>query len=191
MPVHIALLRAVNLGGSTSLQMESLRALLRRMGFEGVRSLLQSGNLVFGSDSRSGSPLESVLEDAIEANFALRTDVFVRPAPEWHSIVTQNPFPREAARDPSHLVVTVLKAAPSATAWKGLDAAIRGPEVVRGAGRHAYIVYPEGIGRSRLTAALIERQLGTRGTSRNWNTVVKLDALASGSDERRPVGPKR
>ena len=55
--------------------------------------------------------------------------------------------------------------------------AITGPEVVRASGRHAYIVYPNGTGRSRLTNALIEKHLGTRGTGRNWNTVLKLRAL--------------
>jgi len=49
---------------------------------------------------------------------------------------------------------------------------------VHGDGQQAYIVYPDGIGRSRLTAALIERKLATRGTARNWNTVMKLAALA-------------
>jgi uncharacterized protein (DUF1697 family) len=57
-----------------------------------------------------------------------------------------------------------------------LQAAIRGPEMVRSVGRQLYVAYPEGIGRSRLTGSLIERRLGTRGTGRNWNTVVKLAA---------------
>jgi uncharacterized protein (DUF1697 family) len=186
MSVHIALLRAVNVGGSTPVQMAALRALLTQMGFGEVRSLLHSGNLVFGGGSPGGSSLEPALEAAIAKRFALQIDVFVRTASEWHTIVAQNPFPREAEQDPGRLVVTVLKGAPSATAWKGLDAAIRGPEVVRGVGRHAYIVYPEGTGRSRLTLALIERQLGTRGTSRNWNTVTKLDVMASRTDGQRP-----
>ena len=61
---------------------------------------------------------------------------------------------------------------------RALQAAITGPEVVRADGAHAYIIYPDGVGRSRLTHALIERKLGTRGTGRNWNTVLKLAALA-------------
>lgn len=61
---------------------------------------------------------------------------------------------------------------------KALQAALTGPEVVRAEGRQAYIVYPNGIGRSRLTHTVIEKKLGTRGTSRNWNTVLKLRALA-------------
>ena len=62
---------------------------------------------------------------------------------------------------------------------KALQQAIKGREVVRAKGRFAYIVYPDGIGRSKLTSALIEKMLGTRGTGRNWNTVLKLAALAA------------
>jgi len=60
-----------------------------------------------------------------------------------------------------------------------LGQAIVGREVIRAGGRHLYIVYPDGIGRSRLTNALIEQKLGTQGTARNWNTVLKLAALAA------------
>jgi uncharacterized protein (DUF1697 family) len=71
-----------------------------------------------------------------------------------------------------------LKSAACAAAFAALRAAITGPESLHGDGRHAYIFYPEGIGRSRLTSMFIERKLGTRGTARNWNTVTKLAELA-------------
>ena len=60
----------------------------------------------------------------------------------------------------------------------GRQAAIKGPEIVRGEGRQAYIVYPDGVGRSKLTATLIEKKLRTRATGRNWNTVLKLGKLS-------------
>ena len=72
-----------------------------------------------------------------------------------------------------------LKGAPAGKVVGALQASITGPEVVRAEGKHLYITYPAGIGRSRLTTALIERSLGTRGTGRNWNTVLKLGALAA------------
>jgi uncharacterized protein (DUF1697 family) len=181
MPVYVGLLRGVNLGGSTQVRMEDLRALLSRVGFEGVQSLLQSGNVVFRSDERDSDRLEKWLEERAAKDLQLRTDFFLRTADEWSSIISGNPFAREAEADPSHLVVTLLKVAPPKDAWGRLDAAIQGRERVRGGGRHAYIVYPDGIGRSRLTAALIEKNLGTRGTSRNWNTVTKLALVASDS----------
>jgi uncharacterized protein (DUF1697 family) len=76
--------------------------------------------------------------------------------------------------------VMVLKAAPTAAAVAELQAAIKGPERVEARGRQAYIVFPEGIGRSKLTPAILERRLGAGSTGRNWNTVMKLAAMAEG-----------
>jgi uncharacterized protein (DUF1697 family) len=142
-----------------------------------VQSLLQSGNLVFRSHARATTQLERSLEDAAAKRLGLETDFFVRTADEWNAIIDGNPFPEQAQRDPSHLLVVFLKEAPNRADVTALQRAITGREVVRARGRHAYIVYPDGIGRSRLTSALIEEKLGTRGTGRNWNTVLKLGAL--------------
>ena len=174
---YIGLLRAVNLGGHHQVAMPALRELLTRLGFTDPRTLLQSGNVVFGCDRRPAAELESALEAEVERRLKVATDFFVRTAEEWRDIVARNPFLKEAERDPSHLVLMALKDRPTAQAVQDLRAAITGPEVVRADGRHAYIVYPDGIGRSRLTNALIEKKLRTRGTGRNWNTVLKLNAL--------------
>jgi uncharacterized protein (DUF1697 family) len=176
--VYIALLRAVNLGNYNQVAMADLRDCLGRLGLGNPRSLLQSGNLVFQSDERRGDKLERLLETEVEKRLGLRTDFFVRSAEEWKALVSHNPFPKEAERDPGHLVVVCLKAAPDAAALKALQEAITGPELVGAEGKQAYVVYPNGIGRSRLTMTMIEKKLGARGTGRNWNTVLKLEALA-------------
>ena len=178
MTTHLALLRGINVGGHKLVAMADLRDLLIHLGFEDVRSVLQSGNLVFRSATRSAARLERLLETEAEKRLALHTDFFVRTAAEWQDIIARNPFPKEAARDPGHLLVVFLKDAPGAKNAKALVAAITGPEIVRVDGRQAYIYYPDGVGRSRLTNALIEAKLGTRATGRNWNTVVRLGALA-------------
>ncbi|MCI4319088.1 MAG: DUF1697 domain-containing protein [Thermoplasmata archaeon] len=175
---YVALLRAVNVGG-TVLKMERLRRAAEGLGLSDVRTLLQSGNLVFRSRASDPARLEEELQRTIAASEGLATDVFVRPAREWREVLLGNPFPQEAVDDPGRLVVTALKGPPPPSAWTELHAAIPGRERVQGIGRHAYIVYPDGQGRSKLTIALIERKLGTRGTSRNWNTVRKLEAAAS------------
>jgi uncharacterized protein (DUF1697 family) len=179
MTVFVGLLRAVNLGGSTQVRMAELAGLLGRSGFEEVRTVLQSGNVVFRGKESDPSRIERTIESQLLGSLGLSTDVFVRRASEWQEIVRRNPFPRAAEADPAHLVVTVLKHAPTGDGWKALRGAIRGSEVVAGSGREAYIVYPDGIGHSKLTAAVIEKNLATRGTSRNWNTVLKLDQLVS------------
>jgi uncharacterized protein (DUF1697 family) len=176
--MHIALLRGVNLAGHRSVAMADLRAFATALGFADVRTLLQSGNLVFRGDGRSCAALEQLFETESAQHLGLRTDFHVRTAKEWKAVIADNPFPAEATRDPSHLVVLFLKKAPGAKAFVTLQDAITGPERVLGRGRQAYIYYPDGQGRSKLTPAMIDKTLGA-GTARNWNTVTKL-AEASG-----------
>ena len=175
---HVALLRAVNLAGYNKVGMADLKALLAGLGFEDAQTLLQSGNIVFTGGTKTTASLEQALERAAAKQLELETDFFVRTATEWQAIGDANPFPREAKDDPSHLLAVILKDDVSAANVAALQKAIVGREVVRAKGRCLYVVYPDGIGRSKLTTAIIEKKLGTRGTGRNWNTVVKLAALA-------------
>lgn len=178
MTIQIALLRGVNVGGHNAVAMSDLRDLLTQLGFAGGRSILQSGNLVFRADARAGVDLERMLEMEAEKRLGLRAHFLIRSGEEWRKVVARNPFRKEAERDSGHLVVMFLKSAASEKDVKAVQAAIAGPEIVRGDGRHLYIVYPDSIGRSWLTNALLEKKLGIRGTARNWNTVLKLAAFA-------------
>lgn len=159
--------------------MAELRAVLEGLGYEDVRSLLQSGNVVFRGTAKSTVDLERKLEQTVEKELGLKTDFHVRTATEWESVVAENPFAAEARSDPSHLLVLFMKDAPAARAAAALEGAIVGRERVGVRGRQAYLVYPDGVGRSKLTTALLDKHLGGRGTARNWNTIVKLAALTS------------
>ncbi|HTS90089.1 MAG TPA: DUF1697 domain-containing protein [Gemmatimonadales bacterium] len=178
MKTYIALLRAVNLGGHNRIAMQELRDLLSHCGMEEPRTLLVSGNAVFRSGYSATARLEGLLEDALKERLDLETDFLVRSTDEWGRLIRDNPFPDEARRDPGHFLVMCLKEAPERDAVRALQQSIVGREVVGAKGRQAYLVYPDGVGRSKLTNALIERKLGSRGTGRNWNTVIKLAALA-------------
>jgi len=176
MPVYIALLRGVNLAGHKMVAMADLRAMLEGLGFTAVRSLLQSGNLVFQGRAQASASLERKLEQEAQRRLDLATDFHVRTAAEWQSIIKRNPFPDAARKDPGHLLTMCFKEAPAPKDVKALQAAIKGREVVRAVGRQAYFIYPDGVGTSRLTTGLIDKTLGLRGTARNWNTVLKLGA---------------
>jgi uncharacterized protein (DUF1697 family) len=176
MPTHIALLRGINVGGKAMVPMAKLRAMFADLGFADAATLLQSGNVVFTAKGKTAA-LERKLEAEAAQRFGRAISFMVRSASEWRSIIAKNPFRAESKADPGHLVVMCFKDKPSASAVKALQAAIKGRETFRAAGHHAYIVYPDGIGRSKLANALIERTLDTSGTARNWNTVLKLAAL--------------
>jgi uncharacterized protein (DUF1697 family) len=157
--------------------MADLRKLAESLGLASVRTLLQSGNLVFEAGAKKAPALESALEAALKKH-GIETDFMVRRADELDAVIAANPFPKEAKSDPGYLVVMFLKDAPGAKAVEALRAAVKGREVIRHKGRELYIVYPDGIGRSKLTNRFIEQRLDTRGTVRNWNTVTKLAVLA-------------
>lgn len=177
MPDFIALLRGINVGGRNRLAMNDLRKLAESLGLERPRTLLQSGNLVFVAERRDGAVLEGLLEEAARRELGLSIDFVVRSAAEWDKLVAANPFARQARSDPGHLLVTCLKSPPKAADVTALRAAIKGRESIHADGRQLYAFYPDGIGRSKLTSALIERTLDRRGTARNWNTVLKLAAM--------------
>lgn len=176
MDMQIALLRGINVGGKNKIAMAQLRELVESLGMSDVQSLLQSGNLVFRSERHRGAELEGLLERETQNSLGVAVDYVVRSADEWATIVARNPFPDEAVSDPSHLVVMCFKTAMIPEKVVELQAAIRGPEQVRGDDRQLYITYPAGIGDSKLTNAVIERIVGGRGTARNWNTALKLAA---------------
>lgn len=182
MSTFVALLRAVNLGSHQQIAMAALRDFATNLGLRDVRTILQSGNLIFGAESQGAKDLESLLESHAKTALRLGTDFFVRSAKDWKVLVEQNPFPDEARRTPGRLIVMFLKQPPSPGSLKTLRESIRGPEVLEIVGRQAYVIYPDGVGRSRLTNAAIQAKLGTRTTGRNWNTVLKIAALAGSED---------
>jgi len=176
----VALLRAVNVGGTGKVKMAELCAVMTRLGLRDVKSLLQSGNVVFACDDPADAALEVKLEAAVAKSLGVKTVFFVRTAREWNAIVANNPYPGEARDDPSHMHVMTFKQAPAKKDVAALQAAIVGRETVTAVGKQAYFVYPDGVGTSKLTNALIERKLGLSGTARNWNTVLKLAAAVAG-----------
>jgi uncharacterized protein (DUF1697 family) len=178
MTTYIALLRGINVGGNRLIAMSVLREFLEAAGCDQPKSLLQSGNVVFASRKRTGDDVERWLEAEAAKRLNLKAEFFVRTQKEWQDVIARNPFRDEAERDPAHLQVIALKHAPTKTAIAALRAAIVGREVVEPGSRHLYAIYPDGMGTSRLTAAVIDSKLGTRCTARNWNTVLKLGAMA-------------
>lgn len=177
--VVISLLRGVNIGGHHLVRMETLRGVYEALGLRDVRTLLQSGNILFRGTARDLGRLAVRIEDAIEAEFGFRAAVFLRDIPRMRQVVAANPFSQRPGLDPAKLAVTFL-AAPCDDAARARLAAIAGvAEELHAAASELYTYYPNGMGRPQLTAAMLDKALGRiPTTSRNWNTVVKLLALA-------------
>ena len=153
--------------------MADLKAVLADLGYLQPQTLLQSGNAVFDLAAplgRGGAAAESRIAGALDERLSVRADVFLRTVAEWNSVIAANPFTREAVSDPAHLVVMALKNEPAAADVAALQASISGSEIVRATSVSCTSPILTGSADPKLTAAAIERALGTRGTARNWNT---------------------
>lgn len=172
MTVCAALLRGINVGGHRIIKMAELRALCTALGYDAVRTLLQSGNVVFRAADDDPSAVGVTLGAAIEERFGFAVDVMVRTAGDLRAVIDHCPFPQAAANDPKRLVATFLAHEADPKAVAELQAGQAGPEQIAPGPGALYIHYPQGIGRSKLTNAVVEKRLGVRGTARNWKTVT-------------------
>jgi uncharacterized protein (DUF1697 family) len=176
MPPAIALIRGINVGATRSLPMLLLRELAEQAGMQSPRTHIQSGNLVFNGPAKSLPAAATKLEDLIESARGFRPAVITRTRAQLAAAIEANPFPEIAKEDPAHLLLMFLKDQPAATAPKTLDQLKRTREHLTLIGRELYIHFPDGIGRSKLSMAAVERAAGP-GTARNWNTTLKLLAM--------------
>lgn len=176
---YVALLRGVNVGGK-SVKMADLKTLCDSMRWSGVRTYLQSGNVVFTSDERDRARLARRMEEKIEKDLGVETTIIIRSATDLSRTLRSNSFKAAAAQEPSRLVIAFLTGKPTARAFKNLLATYVGPEQLDLKGDDLFIYYPNGQGTSKLTLTLLEKRLDVRGTARNWNTVSALCELAGG-----------
>ena len=178
--INVALIRGINVGGNRKITMEQLRAVHVAAGLREPRTLLQSGNVVFIAGKEKRGTLEARIAAALAHEMGAAVEVLVRTPAEIRAVLAVNPLPAEARADPSHLLVMLLKAPLDLASGARLAALATGAELVRPGKEEAYLYYPPpaGIGRSKLTGAVIEKALGTVGTARNWTTLNKVLALA-------------
>ena len=176
----VALLRGVNVGGHRKVPMAELRDALASLGLEDVRTYIQSGNAVFRAGRQGRTELTSRIEDALDRTFGFPVSVMLRSAEEMDRVVEHGPFLGEGA-DPSRLHVAFLASAPSGKVAEDFASFRIGSDELRLAGSEAYLHCPEGMARSKLTPAFLERAMGTPSTVRNWRTTVALREMARGS----------
>ena len=172
---YIALLRAVNVGGC-KLPMAGLRTLCEGLGWRDVATYIQSGNVVFAATGKAEA-IEATLEKAIAQEFGLDVPVVVRTAAQWAALEASNPFARTAREAPNRLQLLVSKRPPARDAAERLMARAEAGEMVEAVRGGLWLCYPEGIARSKLTPALIDKACGSPATGRNYRTVMKLKEM--------------
>lgn len=179
MPVYIALLRGINIGAHKRMKMEKLRASCEALGFAGVKTYIQSGNLIFNAPKLSSAALSNKLGECIVKDFGFSSEIISRTREEMNAIVDDNPFTKERGIDPSKLHVVFLSQRPSPAALKKLQELTLAPDRVNSGEKEIYFYFPNGVSGSSLWKHPLDRVTGVAGTMRNWKTVTTLLQMAT------------
>ena len=172
---HAVLLRGINVGKAKRVAMADLRTMVGALGYRDVRTVLNSGNVIFTGPAR-GDPAASI-EKALIDRLGVAARVTVLTAAELAAVVAENPL-LKVADNPSRLLVAVLRDPADRKKLQPFTKQDWSPEALAVGPRVAYLWCADGILASRLAEA-VNRALGDGVTARNWATVLKLHALAT------------
>ncbi len=171
MTAYVALLRAVNVGGTGKLAMADLKLMCEAAGLRQVRTYIASGNVVFRSDL-GDKDIKAALEARLRAYAGREVGLALRTVAEMAEVVAGNPFPQVPG---NHVLAIFLDAAPSPATLAGVTGRADDEEIRLGP-REIYVHYGHGIGRSKLRIPA-----AATGTARNMNTLATLAAMATAS----------
>jgi uncharacterized protein (DUF1697 family) len=174
---QVAMLRGINLGSSRRVPMAELRELLAGAGYADVSTYVQSGNIALSATAKPAQ-LERELATLIEERFGFAVPVVVRSRRQLQAVVDHDPIPG-AVDQPKLYQVTFLAAKPTSAAVSRLQALARESERIEFAGREIYTFHPDGVAGSKLSVAIVSKDLGPGATSRNWTTVNRLLEMAA------------
>ncbi len=157
------------------IKMDELKKLYEFLGFQNVKTYIQSGNVIFGSDEKDAFKLQEIIEKKIEKVFGFDVKVFVRTPEELKRVIDNNPFPGETK------VWYFIFSSSSCVGLplEELQKAKADSEQFSVSEYGIYLLFPEGVGRTKLSNNFFEKKLKVSGTMRNWNTLSKLLELSS------------
>ena len=177
MPRYVALLRSVNVAGHGRLAMDELRASFEALGYSGVTTYIQTGNVLFSTGSKSETGLATSIEQRLAEDFGDAPAVLIRSVPDLLRVGSASPYAKAGA-DPRRHHVTFLATRPSKAALDAFALPPSGRDELVVDGKEIYVHTPDGYAETKYTGTFLERRLGVVSTTRNWNTVTKLCALA-------------
>ena len=177
MPRFIVLLRGVNVGKGNRVAMAEFKPLLEGMGYTDVKTLLNSGNAVFSSSVRSGQKIAPAIAAQVESTFGVNTPVIVKSAAEWASIISGAPMNLPEAEH-SRFLVAFGNDEEAVQTLAPLVPLAKPPERLYITSQAAYLYCPAGLLESKVGKAVLGKA-GRRVTTRNWGTVLKIEALLS------------
>ena len=178
MPRFVALLRSVNVAGHGRLAMQDLRASFEALGYTDVTTYIQTGNVLFTTGGKNEKKIALAVEQRLAEDFGDSPAVLLRSVPEFQRVAASSPYAKAGA-DPARHHVTFLATAPTKAALDAFALPPSGRDELVVDGKEVYVHTPDGYADTKYTGTFLERRLGVVSTTRNWNTVTKLGALAA------------
>lgn len=175
MATFIVLLRGVNVGGNNKVPMAELRATCEKEGFANARTYVNSGNLVIEGKGTAAS-VEKTVEGILVKRFKVEVPVVVRTAAQWPAYVKGNPFPKAV---PQVVQLGLSKTPPLPGCAKAIAERAADGEQVKVIGDAVWILFAQGVGKSKVSPAFLDKAAGSPLTMRNWNTVQELGKMAN------------
>jgi uncharacterized protein (DUF1697 family) len=179
MQTFISLLRGVNITGHNAIKMTDLAALYRNLGFLSTETYIQSGNVIFKSDTDSPvSDIALKIERAILHKFHFNLRVMIRTVSEMREIISSNPFLSEDRFDPSKMAVIFLHEKVSIAQIQKISDVDYPPDKFKIIGKEIFTFCPNGFGKTKLYTNYFEQKMGVTGTARNWKTITTISKIA-------------
>jgi uncharacterized protein (DUF1697 family) len=180
MQVFVSILRGINVSGQKKILMADLKALYEGLKFKDVTTYIQSGNVIFKSDSKlSDAALAEKIEAAILKQYSFTVPVVVRSISQLENIISENQFLKEKNIDLEKLHVTFLSEVPAKSATEAIKLLDYPPDRFSVAGEEVFLYTPGGYGETKLSNKFFENKLKVTATTRNWKTVNKLLEIAT------------
>jgi uncharacterized protein (DUF1697 family) len=177
MAIYVALLRGINIGPNKRIKMDDLRKSFEGLGFDEVKTYIQSGNVVFKAGKASPEALSKKIEGRIVRDFGFSASVIVRTRVELEEAIAANPFLKQRGIDFEKLHVTFLADSPPAAGLKKLAEFTVVPDQSRCVGKEIFLYLPNGFSASSLWRVPWEKALAVVTTTRNWKTVNAIHQM--------------
>lgn len=178
METKIAILRGINVGGKRKILMADLKILMQDLGYENIKTNIQSGNMIFETgEKQQNEQLAEKIESAILKQFDFQVPVLVLSKNEIESAIANNPF-YTAEADINKLHLTFLDKIPERDKQEQLETVNYNPDQFKIIGKNVFIYCDGSYHKSKLTNNFFEKKLKVKATTRNWKTVLKLWELS-------------
>lgn len=174
MRTYISILRGINVSGKNLIKMNSLQEMYEDLGFQNVKTYIQSGNVVFQSVEVNSDELEQTISDGIVKRFTANVPVLVLEVSELKNILEQNPFLKDDKDDISKLHITFLSESPNKLLVDKIGDSSFLPDEYFIKGEAIYLFCPNGYGKTKLSNSFFETKLKVKATTRNLRTAMEL-----------------